>query len=274
MCNSNVGLKKYLANALYFSVSEERKRSLMLTACELQQPEMAVMRGRRCCAAAFGSCLGSPLHHSPPVHPSWRPHAVLNGKPLCTGSSGSEGGGSEEEAAALHRSLQVPAQLTQPFVCLRSLHPFCSHQPGHQRRRSLQRLLLLGALHPQHQPAGAADRDHRCLQHTHPHPQAVQAALQHLHVSEGRGRRAGQEGAGVQGGQHRQREGHPHEAGAILPAPFPRVPPAPPCAQCWIRGARSTLRLWSVSERGCGGRQRRAAGAGGDWDGSVWSRGG
>lgn len=52
---------------------------------------------------------------------------------LSLSSSGSEGGGSEEEAAALHRSLQVPAQLTQPFVCLRSLHPLCSHQPGGKR---------------------------------------------------------------------------------------------------------------------------------------------
>uniref|UniRef100_A0A8B9T5J6 Arf-GAP with GTPase, ANK repeat and PH domain-containing protein 3 n=1 Tax=Anas platyrhynchos TaxID=8839 RepID=A0A8B9T5J6_ANAPL len=51
---------------------------------------------------------------------------------------GSEGGGSTEEAAAFHRSLQVPAQLTQPFVCLCGLHSFCSHQSGHQRRRSLQ----------------------------------------------------------------------------------------------------------------------------------------
>lgn len=54
---------------------------------------------------------------------------------LSLSSSGSEGGGSEEEAAALHRSLQVPAQLTQPFVCLRSLHPLCSHQPGGKRER-------------------------------------------------------------------------------------------------------------------------------------------
>lgn len=45
-------------------------------------------------------------------------------------SSGSEGGGSTEETAAFHWPLQVPAQFTQPFVCLCSLHSFCSHQPG------------------------------------------------------------------------------------------------------------------------------------------------
>lgn len=53
---------------------------------------------------------------------------------------------------------------------------------GHEwRQQRLQRLLILSPLHPQHQPAGAAHRDHRCLLHPHTHPQAVQAALQHLH---------------------------------------------------------------------------------------------
>lgn len=61
------------------------------------------------------------------------------------------------------------------------LPPDNALSPGCQRERRLQRLLLLRALHPQHQPAGAADRDHRCLQHPDPHPQAVQAPLQHLY---------------------------------------------------------------------------------------------
>lgn len=43
-----------MANPLYFSVSETRKHTLVLSACELQQPELAVMWGRRgtglCCS--------------------------------------------------------------------------------------------------------------------------------------------------------------------------------------------------------------------------------
>lgn len=54
-------------------------------------------------------------------------------------SSGSEGGGSPEEAPALHRPLQVPAQLTQPLICVRSLHSFCPHQPGGEWERGRPR---------------------------------------------------------------------------------------------------------------------------------------
>lgn len=45
-------------------------------------------------------------------------------------SSGPEGGRPAQEAAALHRALQVAAQLAQPLLCLRSLHPLRAHQPG------------------------------------------------------------------------------------------------------------------------------------------------
>ncbi|XP_073892459.1 arf-GAP with GTPase, ANK repeat and PH domain-containing protein 3 isoform X11 [Macaca fascicularis] len=99
--------------------------------------------------------------------------------------SGPEGSGLAEEAATGHRALQVTAQLAQPLGGVRRLHPGRAYQPGHEwRRQRLQRLLVLSPLHPQHQPAGAAHRDHRCLLHPHTHPQAVQAALQHLHANE------------------------------------------------------------------------------------------
>uniref|UniRef100_A0A2I3HF05 ArfGAP with GTPase domain, ankyrin repeat and PH domain 3 n=1 Tax=Nomascus leucogenys TaxID=61853 RepID=A0A2I3HF05_NOMLE len=100
----------------------------------------------------------------------------------CLPGRGPEGSGLAKEAATGHRALQVTAQLAQPLGSVRRLHPGRAHQPGHEwRRQRLQRLLVLSPLHPQHQPAGAAHRDHRCLLHPHTHPKAVQAALQHLH---------------------------------------------------------------------------------------------
>lgn len=56
-----------------------------------------------------------------------------------------------------------------------------SRSPGGQWWGCIQRLLLLCSLHPQHKSAGDAHWDHRCLQHTHAHPQAVKAPLQHFH---------------------------------------------------------------------------------------------
>lgn len=50
--------------------------------------------------------------------------------PLCLCCSGSENCGDTEEAAAVHRPLQVPPQLSQPLICL---FPACvsrAHQPG------------------------------------------------------------------------------------------------------------------------------------------------
>lgn len=76
MCNSNVGLEKYLANPLYFSVSETRKHTLVLSACELQQPELAVMWGRRgtglCCSLWVLCGFPSPSlsSHSPSLEAS------------------------------------------------------------------------------------------------------------------------------------------------------------------------------------------------------------
>lgn len=46
--------------------------------------------------------------------------------------SGPEGGGLEEEAAAGHWTLQVPAQFAQPLGCVCCLYPVCAHQPGAQ----------------------------------------------------------------------------------------------------------------------------------------------
>lgn len=44
--------------------------------------------------------------------------------------SGPESGSLAEEAAAGHRALQVPAQLTQPLGRVCCLHPSCAHQSG------------------------------------------------------------------------------------------------------------------------------------------------
>ena len=55
----------------------------------------------------------------------------------CLVCSGPEGGGPEEKAAAVHRPLQVPAQLPQPLVCPLGVHPFGPHQPGNPGNPSL-----------------------------------------------------------------------------------------------------------------------------------------
>lgn len=81
----------------------------------------------------------------------------------------------------------------------------------------------------------------------------------------------------MQSGQHRQREGHPHEAGAILPAPPPRVSPEPPCGppaaprhsasalrSGWALTARCTLRLCSAAREG-----QQSCGVGSGW-GMGW----
>uniref|UniRef100_A0A3Q2PC40 Uncharacterized protein n=1 Tax=Fundulus heteroclitus TaxID=8078 RepID=A0A3Q2PC40_FUNHE len=84
----------------------------------------------------------------------------------------SEGGGRQEEAAALHRTLQVAPQLAEPHVRLTS-DPSVSPPP--------ERLLVVGAVHAQHQPEGAAHRRAAGRQHAHARQEAVQAPLQPLH---------------------------------------------------------------------------------------------
>lgn len=38
-----------------------------------------------------------------------------------------EGGGSEEKAAAVYWSVQVPAQLSQPLISPQRIHPLCAY---------------------------------------------------------------------------------------------------------------------------------------------------